>query len=356
MEVADIPAVGRLFKKTFRNDDSEPGDELKKYLEILLFGSPYYSPEHGSLVYADENNRICSAYLAVPMPFVAHGRPVVSRLVCAFMADGKAGVTGAMRLTLKTRARHQDLCFTDNASPVSANHFEAGGGMILPMQSLEWRRVFWPLVSGATFLEPHFSLGASPIVKAPLKLVDRALRKMKPGMRPTPPSGYKAKSAELGEFFHHAATMTERFAVRPVWSKEYVTWLISTAMLNKRLGVLKYQTVHDSSDRTIGAFVYFSQNGGLARVLNVVCNQGSEMEVCALMFSYFDSEGYVAAVGMAQPFLMNAVMRQRWLSFRHRGYFCLATRHADVQESALGDDIYIGGLASENWSRLLTDF
>jgi hypothetical protein len=53
---------------------------------------------------------------------------------------------------------------------------------------------------------------------------------------------------------------------------------------------------------------------------------------------------------------MNALGRQRLMSFRHRGYFCISTRHDDLKQAALLGDIYIGGLASEQWSRMLTDF
>lgn len=94
----------------------------------------------------------------------------------------------------------------------------------------------------------------------------------------------------------------------------------------------------------------------MATVLNLVCEEGRERDVAAAMFARLDAEGYAVAVGMAQPFLMNAISRQRWLSFRHRGYFCMVTRHADLKEAAERNDIYIGGLASETWSRLLTDF
>jgi hypothetical protein len=54
--------------------------------------------------------------------------------------------------------------------------------------------------------------------------------------------------------------------------------------------------------------------------------------------------------------MMNALGRQSFLRLRHRGYFCVATRHDEINQAVLENDIYIGGLASEDWSRLLTDF
>jgi hypothetical protein len=76
----------------------------------------------------------------------------------------------------------------------------------------------------------------------------------------------------------------------------------------------------------------------------------------AQVFADLDGLGHVSAQGMAQPFLMNAVLRQRHLVHRHTGYFCLVTRHADLKAAAMSDGFYAGGLASERWSRLLHDF
>jgi hypothetical protein len=164
------------------------------------------------------------------------------------------------------------------------------------------------------------------------------------------------KPASLDEFRLCAAPMLRRFSIRPSWSKSEFDWLFNVASMNKCLGALQCRKVIHEDGRTIGAFLFFGKPRGMASVLNVLCEEGREAEVTAAMFACLDAEGYAAARGMAQPFLMNAISRQRWLLFRHRGYFCMVTRHAEVKAAALGNDIYIGGLASESWSRLLTDF
>jgi hypothetical protein len=53
---------------------------------------------------------------------------------------------------------------------------------------------------------------------------------------------------------------------------------------------------------------------------------------------------------------MNALYRQNHVTFHHRGYFCMATRDEALRDRALAGDIYIGGLSSESWSKLITDF
>lgn len=302
------------------------------------------------------NGDIDSAILSVPMQFDVNGRRIVARLLCAFMVDGKTGAAGAARLARSVRAVRQDLCFSDSSSPVSADHCVAGGGVILPIQSLEWQRFFRPLAAAAVLAGRRLPIfRARPVVGA-LGLIDRVLRWWSPSSKPTVATGCQARTASLDEFLRCAAPMLERFSVRPTWSKSEFDWLVDLAAMNRSLGTLQCRKVVVDDGRTIGAFLFFGRPNGMASVLNLLCEDGREADVTAAMYACLDAEGYALATGMAQPFLMNAISRQRWLCFRHRGYFCMVTRHADIKQAALGGDIYIGGLASESWSRLLTDF
>jgi hypothetical protein len=290
------------------------------------------------------------------MEFTVHGRPITARLLCAFMADGKAAAGGAAHLARSMRAMRQDMCFSDNASPVSADHWMAAGGIVLPIQSLEWQRSFLPLKAMALLASRQFPVIGSRILIGALGIVDRALRRVRPSMRPAAQAVCLTTTATFDEFLQYAGPMLERFAVHPVWSKSEFDWLVGVAAMNRSLGTLECRKVLGENGRTIGVFLFFGKANAMATVLNVLSEKGREFDVTAAMFAKLDAEGYAAAVGMAQPLLMNAISRQRWLSFRHRGYFCLVTRHADLKDAAERNDVYVGGLASESWSRLLTDF
>ncbi len=356
MAPGDIPAVGRLFYRIFRRHHQASHDDLERYLETVFFGSPHYSPELGSVVHENGAAGIDSAILSVPMAFMVNGRPTMARLLCAFMADGKAGAVGAARLARTMRAARQDMCFSDNASPVSADHWVAGGGIVLPIQSLEWQRSFLPLTAAALLAGSHFPMARSRVVVGVFRMIDRALRRLRPSMRPKAEGECRIEAAGVETFLECASPMLERFAIRPAWSRAEFDWLVRVASMNRSLGTLQCRKVVLADGRAIGAFLFFGKRGDVATVLNLVCEEGCERDVAAAMFAQLDAESYALAVGMAQPFLMNAISRQRWLSFRHRGYFCMVTRHADLKEAAERNDIYIGGLASETWSRLLTDF
>lgn len=354
MTRSDISTVARLFSKAFRNSD-KVAPELAPYLETVFFGSPHYRPENGSMVHEGENG-VASAILAIPMEFSAHGRPIIARLLCAFMADGTEGAAGAARLARQMGGARQDMCFSDNSSPVSADHWVAGGGVVLPIQSLEWHRSFRPLSAAAINCSRHLpALRSRPVLHL-LGRLDAVLRRRRPSLVPPAPSGCRTIESSADAFFACAGPMMERFAIRPTWSRPEFDWLHGVAALNNGLGTLQFRRVIDDSGRSIGAFLFFGKRKLEATVLNVLCEAGREFEMIGQMFSHLDAEGYARARGIAQPFMMNAISRQRRLSFKHRGYFCLVTRHAEITDAALRNDIYIGGLASESWSRLLTDF
>ncbi|HEV7322812.1 MAG TPA: GNAT family N-acetyltransferase [Ensifer sp.] len=356
MEPRDIPAVSGMFNRIFRKRTHEASEELRQYIETTFFGSPLYSPENGSIVYDDGAGSIGSAILALPMEFTVNGRRTVAKLLCAFMSEGKAGAVGAACLARAMRATRQDMCFSDNSSPVSADHWVAGGGIVLPIQSLDWRRSFRPFKAWALTVGRHARILRSPVVTGPLALFDGFLRQRRPKTKPGAAAGCTTHAIDPAAFVGLAEPMLQRFSVRPVWSPAEFEWLLSVAALNKPLGDLLCREVREESGRVIGAYLYFGKARETATVLNIVCAAGREFDVTKQMFHALDAEGYALAVGSAQPFLMNAISRQRWLSFHHRGYFCMVTRHGDLKEAALRNDIYVGGLASESWSRLLTDF
>lgn len=355
MRREDAPAIEALFQKAFAKGRST--GNLASYIQTLFFDCPHYSEEQGGLVYDDGDKGINAALLSLPMPFIVHGRPVTARLLCAFMSDGtRSGAIGAARITRSLSRSRTEFCFTDNASPVSTAHWIAAGGMTLPVQSLEWRRGFQPLGSLFSGMGCVRRTGRLPGIAAPvLRLLDRIIVAYKPTLTPQPAPGCTTKTAAAQVFFDHAEKMTQRFAVRPAWTQAYFDWQLGIIAMNDTLGPLQCRTV-EKDGRIIGIYLFAGQPRATARVLNFICEDGGEFDVATQMFASLASEGYVDATGMAQPFMMNAIMRQRRLTFQHRGHFCVQSCHGDLIDAAMAGDLYIGGLASESWSKLVTDF
>lgn len=351
----DLPAVEAVLNSAFKKTGQDRNFDFRSYIERLFFGSPVFSPENGSVVY-DTGERVTSVILAIPMRFVVHGKTITARLLCAFASDGKLGALGAARLSRGMRASKHDMLFSDTASPVSADHWVAIGGNMLPIESLQWHKALKPFCTIALRMPRRSKLAKTTLALTALGFVDGILRRWKKGLRPHEVAGARVRAVDYETFRREALAKIERFSIRPEWSHEEFHWLVEMSRANESLGELKSLVIENAEGHIMGAALFFGQRGRTAYVLNLVCDEGRENDVLNTLFCHFDDENYAHITGMSQPFLINALYRQNHMSFRHDGYFCMATRDDALREKALAGDIYIGGLCSESWSKLITDY
>jgi len=356
IRASDVPAVARLFLKVFRQADKPAGADLQHYLRTLLLASPSYSETVGTQVYEQQDGRIRSALLAVPMRFVACGNIVPGRLLGVFMTDADREAVGAAQLILALRPRRADFAFCDSASPTSCSHLLAIGGKPITLQNLEWVRSFRPVGALAGRFDTRFLRGKLPGLPILARPLDGLLRRLLP-QRDSPDRG-AARVADMPvpTFLVHAPRLIAHYAVRPLWTEEELFWLMSLAAQNTRLGAFTIRSVLDRGNAIIGCFVYYAAPGRTAHVLNVLSLPGRESAVLEAMFRHLDETGHIDARGRAQAALMTGLSLQRWLVFRHRAFTVALTRIPEINEALARGDVYLGGLAGEDWSRLLTDF
>lgn len=353
---SDVPAVARLFLKIFRRADRPAGADLQNYLRTLLLASPSYSETAGTQVYEQQDGRIRSALLAVPMRFVASGNIVPGRLLGVFMTDAEREAAGAAQLILALRSRRADLAFCDSASPTSSNHLLAIGGKPIVLQNLEWSRSFRPFGALAGRFDTRFLRGKIPSLPVLARPLDSLVRRLLPHRDVQDHGGLRVAEMPVPTFLVHAPRLIAHYAVRPLWAEEELFWLVSLAAQNTGLGTFTIRSVLDRGSAIIGCFVYYAAPGRTARVLNVLALPGREPAVLDAMFRHLDETGHVEARGRAQPALMAGLSLQRWLVFRHRAFTLALTRVPEINDAIARGDIYLGGLAGEDWSRLLTDF
>ncbi|AOO81551.1 hypothetical protein [Bosea vaviloviae] len=372
MRPADIAAVAQLFLKIFRKTDKPPDADLQDYLRTLLLASPSYTEATGTQVYEQQDGFIRSALLAVPMRFTAYGDILPGRLLGVFMTDGQKEAAGAAQLVLALRPRRTDFAFCDSASPTSCNHLLAIGGKPIPLQNLEWARSFRPVgVLAARFgerlLRGKASGGKASGSKGKIlggmvsglsalaRPLDGVLRRLLPG-EAEQAGAARVVEMPIPSFLMQAPRLVAHYAVRPLWTEEELSWVVSLAAQNTRLGAFTIRSVIDRTDAIIGCFVYYAAPGRTAHVLNVLSLPGQEPTVLNAMFRHLDDTGHVEARGRAQSALMVGLSLQRWLVFRHRAFTFALTKLPEINDAVMRGDIYIGGLAGEDWSRLLSDF
>ncbi|MGX1788304.1 GNAT family N-acetyltransferase [Bosea sp. NPDC055332] len=321
----------------------------------MTLASPSYDETLGTQVYEQRDGRIRSALLAVPMRFVACGEVLPGRLLGVFMTDADKEAAGAAQLILALRPRRADFAFCDSASPTSRDHLLAIGGKPIPAQNLEWTRSFRPAGALAGRFAERFLRGKRLGLHVLVRPLDGLLRRLRPEQAPEEP-GMSVVEMSVPDFLVHAPRLIAHYAVRPLWNEAELSWLVSLAAQNTWLGALTIRAVVDRPGATIGCFVYYAAPGRAAHVLNVLALSGREPAVLGAMFRHLDDTGHVEARGRAQPALMAGLSLQRWLLFRHRAFALVLTRVPEINDAVARGDVYVGGLAGEDWSRLLCDF
>jgi hypothetical protein len=348
----DASEVAGLFYRAFR-DGWTPSDEFVAYFRESFFGSPTYSEAQGGLVHRGDDGAVDGALLVIPIRVVVNGRTITGRLMSNYMTDPGKRTKGGAEMVLTIRARNQDFCFSDSANRVSAEHWKAVGGHVLPIQSLDFRRVFRPAAWLAGRLARRVPGWLGGLMQAAARPVDIVLRWVVPRLVAGGTAGARIDTAD---FVKLAPGLVERFAVHPEWAPDELGWLLGMAGRNSVNGPLQLREVRDAKGHIAGALVFYAAPSRTARVLNILSRKGREELVVGALLAELDAMECPAVEGMAQPFLMEALGRQPGMRFVPRGAYCISTRHAEIVDAAKRGDVYLGGLMGEDWSRLVTDF
>lgn len=361
LAIEDIPQVAELFVKVFGAPGHKVDQNLIEYIKDLSFGNPISSTSQGGVVYSDESGNITSAVLGIPVGYLIDGEQIRGRMLCAFMASGKGSTRAAA--SVSTSARPQDpaeFCFSDNASPRSAGHGRAGGAIVLPQNSLVWERPYRPV--SAFVLRWQKRLPASLVstfcfLSRPL---DALIRCWFPSFGVAeafrPKSTTKIETCSSDQFRATALALIKSVRLRPEWSKQEFEWLYLMASRNHTLGRLKTYLVSSENGTTIGAFMVYEKAQRTVRLLHLFAPDAELKRVYRAFFDLYDQKGFCTAIGVMEQRAFMAITEQTRLFFKANSYFCVSTQNEAVLDAIQKGDVVFGGLASEIWSQLTTDY
>lgn len=354
MELQDIPAVRVLFRQVFRPGSTSCHESFDRYFQRLFFENPYYDPAFGSIVHENEDGEVDSAVSILPVPYTVDGRSIMGRMTCAFMGKPGGAPRGPAELTLALRPTEGTVEFSDSVAPVSLRHIEAVGGLSLNTHALGWTRIFRLGSYAANLVAQRYPIvggrAAVPVGKLLNPLIPLA-----------PVKGPAKSHATVKELARDEAAslvpeLLQGYAVHPTWTRQDLNWVLQMAAENQAAGTLRLFAVADHTGARKGFFCYYSRTNGVAEVLNVIAKCGSEGPAVDAMLFHLQEEGHVAAQGRVEPRHLAALSRQPGVFFRHRANVCVATTRVEVLSAVQRNDMFIGGLAGEGWSRLSTDF
>ena len=342
MSSADFPAIEEMFFKIFRPKRKAVDPAFVEYFERLFFTGP--ASEFGGGLVSQDGDSVGSAIALMPITYIAYDRELTARLACAFMSTAPQSKAAA-RIVLSLRARGQDMLFTDSAATSAVGHWTGGGSVVVPVNSLDWQCTFRPVAAAAR------RIGAPKAMDLFWVPADRVLSRRRTH---APVSATADHEISLSAYAARAPEMIAHFSVRPKWERVEMEWQLKMASENRPLGALRFFAV--GGENAIGLYAYFTNDRGIVRVLDILARPGKEAEVVRSLYSRLEGEGVVEARGSVHPHLLAALSPLPGMRFRHRAFTCVATRHQDIRDAIARNDIYIGGLAGESWSRLMTDF
>ncbi|WP_449414746.1 hypothetical protein [Ochrobactrum teleogrylli] len=354
MRVDDIPAVRDLFRQVFRPEATSNDESFDRYFQQVFFENPYYDADLCSIVHEDSKGEIDSTLCVLPIPYHVDGKIVMGRLLCAYMMRPGSSPRGAAELTLTLRSRPNDFSFSDSAAPVSTRHFSAVGGITLDTHGLAWTRIFRAASYVAQFVaERRAALRGWPAAKVG-QLLDPLVPL--PKLRNSTNGKLAVQDIEQSDAIGLIRHFLPTYDAYPAWTEQDLHWVLNLARDNRAAGALRSCSVSGTSGEPVGFFCYYARPNGIAEVLSILAPKNREQAVVEVMLSHLQEAGHIAAQGRADPHFLGALSQQSVMFFRLKANVCVVTANPDVLNALDHNDIFVGELAGESWSRLVTDF
>ena len=361
LEERDLEDVARLFLARFRRDgaraDGRARGDLVTYMRQLYLQGSEPGAGTESMIQIDARGEVGAFVGVIPMRYQLEGNPLKAGISGVLMSSAENGTSlAALQLLRELHRRPLDLIFTDSANRSSMALGTAMKYKVLPSESLEWAHVFQPAAvalhklagrlpwTPATFLRPLAR--AADLAAAPL-----LSRKFRRSASP----GWKDAEIDAAAFAEMAPRFLADFPLRPAWSPAELNWLVKQARLRQSAGPLNFRVVQDFSGDTVGCYAFYGERGAVARVAHAAATRRAWGALLAKILDTTESMGCIGVHGGARKEMMPHVYSFPGLFFYYAGGIMIYSRHADVTARIDADDLFVGGLAGDRWTRLATD-
>jgi hypothetical protein len=352
----DIPAVARLFQKTFRDPRAPVPPSLQSCLQELFFEHPWHDPELPSRVYVSPEGKVAGFIGVMPLHMFYRGRSVRAAVPSSVMVEDpeKHPLAGA-KLVRAFLTGPQELSVSEPTSMLAQRMWERMGGQSVPSESMEWMRIFRPAALGLSILAGK--VPAARFARPLFGLADRVATKIAGGafgFEPQPQS--YGHDADVGddELFRVISEFAATYPLHPEWDAGTLKWQIGHAARNAKRGTLYRRIVYDRKGGPLGCYLYHARAEGIGWVLQVLAPPSGLDAVVDSLFAHAVATGCVALKGRTQARLMDPLLRRNAFFFRHHSSVA-HSRDAELLAAIRAGDSLTSGLAAESWTRLNGD-
>lgn len=355
LEGGDLPAVGRLFQKTFRKADVLPVS-LVSYLGDVFLDHPWADPDIRSKVLVGASGKVEGFIGVFPARLEWEGRSLRAAFAGSLMVEGheKNPLAGA-RLLRAFLAGPQDISLTETANAVTLGMWQK---LSLPLDlgySLNWLRMFRPAEAAVNLMEK--AAGIARVLRPIGTFADTLVERSRlPTLRaPVAPNRrVQFQDATREEFRDAVLELKDAFPLRPQWDRQMLDWVIDHAAQKRNFGEPSWRIGVSRSGTLAGCYAYFGRPRGVGRLLQALCAPAAAGDLVDDLFAHADQSGCAGLRGAGHPWLTPDLLTRKAAFFGRTYYLAHARDKALLQPIQAGQAL-ISGLAGENWMRLIGD-
>jgi hypothetical protein len=306
-EEADLPRVADLLAVAFPTSYGPAGWE--RFLRVTLLESPWPDSELPSLVACDDDGTAFGFIGTNVRRATFEGRPIrLAYTAHLALAPGSGRAPFGAFLLRRALEGPQDATITDTANETVLRVWESLNGRLEPLRSLSWMHVLRPL---AWMARGGAAAARRTGVRALLPVVAVPLRPMLPrAVAPRTWSRTDSRNAEPLEastFLRHLDDVAPVARLRLAYDADFLEWLFDAIgrAEGDRATVLRRVVRRDG--RVLGWWICRVQDGGVGRVVQVMCRPRDGEEVLADLFAGAAGQGVVVLSGRVEPHLAEAL-------------------------------------------------
>jgi len=340
----DIPAIVALRRKTFRHSERPSAEDLGVYLEQIFFRNPWCNEGIPSLVYRNATGEIVGFMGVVPRPATFQNRPIRIAVGTQLMVDPAARGLVGVALVKAFLSGPQDLSFADLANDVSRRLWEALGGTVSLVQSLQWTQPLRPgrFYAGRVARRLHaraLAWGLRPVSWA----VD--------GLTARWPLARGLQEAPLTPALMaaHVPDLLDHLTLRPRYDEGSLRWLLDQLAATTQRGELHGVAVRGADGSVVGWYLYYANAGGVGQVVQVAARQGQGDDVLQSLFHHAWEQGLVALQGRLEPGLMSALGTGGALLAREGPWVLAQAQRPELSAAIHRGDAFLSRLDGEWW-------
>ena len=338
-ERGDVPAVARLFNRSFRKTTDPPSVKLKAFFADLFFDAPCQKDSSlHSHVWVDESGEIGGFVGTHPRSVVLDGKRIEAAAYGQLMVASELRGRGiAYELVKRFYEGGQEYSFCGSAAPATRSINKRLGGLNPEVYGLTWRKTLRPIRSFAHRLAKARKLG-------PLRHLAGAWT----SDLSLPTDGDPSASLDLRavETVHDRAFAGIRF--HPLFEPDHLSWKLRTASASGKRAT--FASVVETHDGPIGWYVWHLEANGSATVIEFLCAPGHHQTVFEHMMTEARHAGAESIGGLCNGIAETDALRSLGATFqRAESTFVFHARAPQLIQSFPDGPEFVSVFDGEGW-------